>query len=118
MSGSKKPALYTGAEPPKHPNPLQPIQQILPQTHNRGQYIDATKAMQRPKAFNSTGAPAIVQINSFPILKYPTRTVHQYDVSSLQSSITSPRLLTEHSTGHDWVWGREARFDQGSLGEQ
>ena len=47
---------------------------------DKHQYDIPTILPKRP-GFNTTGQAVAVNINSFPILKFPDRTVYQYDVS-------------------------------------
>lgn len=47
---------------------------------NEVQYAVPTTLMKRP-GYNTSGKEINTQINSFPIIKYPTITIYQYDVS-------------------------------------
>lgn len=58
---------------------------------NDVKYAMPTALMKRP-GYNTSGKAIQTQINSFPILKYPTITVYQYDVSH--------RLNSTHSLVH------------------
>ena len=51
-----------------------------PSEANRQQYDVPTDLIRRP-GFNSTGVAATVAVNSYPILKFPTKSIYQYDVS-------------------------------------
>jgi len=47
---------------------------------NEVKYSLPTALMKRP-GYNTTGKEIQTQINSFPIIQYPTITIYQYDVS-------------------------------------
>ena len=56
---------------------------------NEVKYSLPTELMKRP-GYNTSGKAIQTQINSFPIIKYPTITIYQYDVSFLSHT---PLLL-------------------------
>ena len=65
----------------------EPIRKIVPvlrnlQVTDKSQYELPTTLPRRPD-FNDTGDNCTVAINSYPVLEYPTKTVFQYDVSTL-----------------------------------
>lgn len=49
---------------------------------NETQYDMPTELMARPKIGNTTGKEVTIEVNSFSVLQFPTKTVYQYDVSS------------------------------------
>lgn len=122
---SAEPSAPVGPSRPNYAvdyfKPGDPVDPIFP---TRQYYTDnnpwraqmPTSLMPRPPKFNSSGKAAIINVNSHKILAYPTHTIYQYDVSPLphpqQSSVpeTSPDQHRKRS--------REARSDQGCLGEQ
>lgn len=64
----------------KDGTPIVPLRQIVSQANPFADQMPAT-LMTRP-AFNSSGKQAAIAINSHRVLSYPTKEVHQYDVSS------------------------------------
>jgi hypothetical protein len=48
---------------------------------NQTQYVIPTDLVQRNGRLNTQGVPIAVQVNSYKILNWPTKKVHQYDVS-------------------------------------
>lgn len=52
-----------------------------------------TSLMPRHPKFNSSGKPAIINVNSHRILAYPKHTIYQYDVSTF-SSVSRDHHLT------------------------
>lgn len=55
---------------------------------NAVKYDLPTELMKRP-GYNTSGKEMLTSINSFPILKYPTVKVYQYDVSGSYLSLSS-----------------------------
>lgn len=54
--------------------------------------------------FNTTGKEIELSVNAYPILKFPNKTVHQYDVSDISSAC----LLSQRpfrSEKHHWLSG-------------
>lgn len=45
---------------------------------------------QRPAKFNSNGREISVTLNTFNVVQAPNTVVHQYDVSSLASTLIQP----------------------------
>ena len=60
---------------------------------NDVKYTLPTTLMKRP-GYNTSGKEINTQINSFPIIKYPTITVYQYDVSLSSTFSESHRPST------------------------
>ena len=48
---------------------------------NEEQYDMPTELPRRPKELVTLGKEILLRINSYNITDYPTKTVHQYDVS-------------------------------------
>ena len=75
-----------------------------------------TSLMSRHGKFNSSGKPAIINVNSHRILAYPKHTIYQYDVSTfsffqLKSNFN---MITDQHRDRS----REAWSHQGGLGIQ
>ena len=64
----------------KDGTPIVPLRQIVSDNNPFAAQMP-TQLMPRP-SFNTTGKGAPIAINSHRVLSYPTKTVHQYDVSA------------------------------------
>lgn len=53
-----------------------------------------TSMMPRHPKFNSSGKPAIINVNSHRILAYPKHTIYQYDVSAFSNFSSRHHALT------------------------
>lgn len=77
-------------------------------------YAVPVDTVPRP-GFNTTGKEIEVQMNAFPIVKFPNKTIYQYDVGI--SSIRSLKMLwLNYALGPRWQRSWKERRDQESLG--
>jgi hypothetical protein len=60
------------------------------------QYSDGVTHVPRP-GFNTTGREVELQVNAYPITKFPTQNVFQYDVSYLPLCFSSVFRISERS---------------------
>lgn len=68
-------------------------------------YDVSTDHVARP-GFNNTGKEIELALNAYPISKFPSRTIYQYDVSKHSSclSVGFNSCLLILNTGSCWKW--------------
>lgn len=80
------------------------------------QYGVATTFQARP-GFNNTGMEVNVQVNSYPVIQYPTKTVYQFDVSVSVVGLTTVLLTRNRSISEMGRRSGPSLTKSGSLGQ-
>ena len=87
---------------------------------NGEKYEVPTQLIRRPPTGNTTGIPAAVNINSYPITAVPSHTVYQYDVSHLTFFFSMPLTCSRihlHLSNEAYEHGNKERFFTTDLGK-